>query len=109
MKFLVDAQLPPGLVQWLSEHGHEAQHVEEIGLHNADDSKIWERALIDNFIIITKDEDFVERAAHSLNSPRIVWLRIGNSTNAALKQWLAIRFSNIEELLNRGDTLVEVR
>ena len=109
MKFLIDAQLPPGLTQWLKERGHEAQHVEEVGLRNADDSEIWNRALTDSFIIITKDEDFVERAAHSKNSPRIVWLRIGNTTNAALKQWLITRFANVEELLNHGDALIEVR
>ena len=62
-----------------------------------------------NISIITKDEDFVERAAHSKNSPRIVWLRVGNTTNIALKQWLVTRFANIEELLNRGDVLIEVR
>jgi predicted nuclease of predicted toxin-antitoxin system len=27
MKFLVDAQLPPGLCSWLEERGHEAVHV----------------------------------------------------------------------------------
>ncbi len=109
MKFLIDAQLPPGLTYWLAERGHIAKHVEEVGLRNADDSEIWSRALSDSFIIITKDEDFVERAAHSKNSPRIVWLRVGNTTNTALKQWLTTRFINIEELLNRGDTLIEVR
>ena len=109
MKFLIDAQLPPGLTHWLIDRGFEAQHVEEIGLHDADDSDIWVRALADNSIIITKDEDFVERVAHSKNSPRIVWLRIGNTTNAALKQWLTKRFTNIEELLNRGDAIIEVR
>ena len=109
MKFLIDAQLPPGLTQWLADRGYEAHHVEEVGLRNATDSEIWDGALANNFIIITKDEDFVERAAHSKNSPRIVWLRVGNTTNIALKQWLVTRFANIEELLNRGDVLIEVR
>jgi predicted nuclease of predicted toxin-antitoxin system len=27
MKFLVDAQLPPGLCRWLQARGHEAEHV----------------------------------------------------------------------------------
>ncbi len=37
MKFLVDAQLPPALVQWLSGEGHEATHVEDEGLLDAED------------------------------------------------------------------------
>ena len=34
MKFLVDAQLPPALARRLREAGHEAQHVEDIGLRD---------------------------------------------------------------------------
>lgn len=29
MKFLVDANLPPGLSAWLREHNHEAIHVND--------------------------------------------------------------------------------
>jgi predicted nuclease of predicted toxin-antitoxin system len=27
MRFLIDAQLPPALVRWLTEQGHYAEHV----------------------------------------------------------------------------------
>jgi len=30
MKFLVDAQLPPGLAGWLEARGHEAGHVHAV-------------------------------------------------------------------------------
>ena len=60
-------------------------------------------------VIITKDEDFAARAAHDPNAPRIVWLRVGNTTNAALVHWLTPRFPNIIALLERGDVLIEVR
>lgn len=109
MKFLIDAQLPPGVAQWLRDRGHEAQHVRDVGLRDANDAEIWERALTDGLIVITKDEDFAERAAHRKKSPRVVWLRVGNTTNTALKRWLTTRFPHIEELLDRGDSLVEVR
>ncbi len=32
MRFLVDAQLPPALAQFLREFSHDAEHVHEIGL-----------------------------------------------------------------------------
>jgi predicted nuclease of predicted toxin-antitoxin system len=37
VKFLVDAQLPSALAGWLREVGHEAAHVEDVGLREADD------------------------------------------------------------------------
>lgn len=86
MRFLIDAQLRPGLTEWLRNQGHEAEHVGDVGLRDAEDSEIWVRALGEGSVIVTKDEDFAERAAHSERSPRIVWLRVGNTTNVALKE-----------------------
>jgi hypothetical protein len=37
MRFLVDAQLPPGLVQFLEQRGHEAKAVRDVGLREAQD------------------------------------------------------------------------
>ena len=37
MKILIDAQLPPGLKLMLAEAGHEALHVVDVGLRDADD------------------------------------------------------------------------
>jgi uncharacterized protein with PIN domain len=63
--FLVDAQLPPALARWLTQQGHVAQHVYDLGLRNAEDLTIWNHASNRGAIIITKDEDFAER-----NNPR---------------------------------------
>ena len=41
MRFVVDAQLPPALAYLLAAHGHQAEHVADIGLRDADDSPIW--------------------------------------------------------------------
>ena len=109
MKFLIDAQLPPALARWLREQGDEAQHVEDVGLRDADDSPIWDYALKTCAVIVTKDEDFASRAARSFNSPTIVWLRIGNATNQALPQWWSPRWPQILKLLNEGQRLIEVR
>lgn len=59
MRFLVDAQLPPRLAARLTELGHEATHVFEIGLVTATDGTIWDQAIIRKAALITKDRDFV--------------------------------------------------
>jgi predicted nuclease of predicted toxin-antitoxin system len=83
-RFLVDAQLPPVLAQWLRANGHEAEHVAEIGLLDANDNAIWQRALQTGAAIITKDEDFSNRSVLAAAAPTIVWVRLGNCRNTAL-------------------------
>ncbi len=109
MKFLIDAQLPPKLTQWLNEQGFAAEHVFDVLLSDSDDIAIWNQALTTGAIIITKDEDFAERAARTLARPVIVWLRVGNATNKALIKWLIPRWPAILQLLSDGHRLVEVR
>ena len=109
MNFLVDAQLPPGLVRWLADQGHSAQHVNDVGLTSAEDFVIWNYALGVDAIIVTKDEDFAERNARTAVGPVIVWLRIGNATNRALFEWLEPRWSSVVQLLTDDNRLIEVR
>ena len=85
MKFLIDAQLPPALAQWLREAGHEARAAREVGLREAEDSAIWRHAQAQNLVIFSKDEDFARRAQTGATGPVIVWLRVGNTSNAALR------------------------
>ncbi len=108
MKFLVDAQLPPALAGWLREAGHEAQHVEDVGLREAEDRVIWAHALQTGVIIVTKDEDFAERSARETTTPVIVWLRVGNTTNRFLREWMEPRLPGIMLLAGQGNRLIEV-
>lgn len=108
MRFLVDAQLPPALARWLREADHEAEHVEDVGLREANDGAIWSHALQAGAAIITKDEDFAARSAQAETAPVIVWLRIGNTTNLALRAWIEPRLPGIVGLLAQGSRLIEV-
>ena len=56
MKFLIDAQLPPRLVGWLTARGFEATHVAEMpnGLRMPD-AEIWEHASHEGSVIVSKD------------------------------------------------------
>lgn len=109
MKFLVDAQLPPALAQWLREAGYDAQAAREAGLREAEDSVIWRFAQAEGRVILTKDEDFARRAQTGASGPVIVWLRVGNTSNAALRSWLVPQLSEVVWLIGEGARLVEVR
>ncbi|MSU48008.1 MAG: hypothetical protein EXS37_02790 [Opitutus sp.] len=108
MKILVDAQLPPALVPWMRERGHEAYAVRDVELREAEDGAIWKYALQAGAAILTKDEDFAVRAQQTSRGPIVIWLRVGNCANAALRAWLEPRLPRIEQLVAQGSRLVEV-
>lgn len=108
MKFMLDAQLPPALAVWLREQGHEAQAVREVGLREADDGAIWNYARQTDAAILTKDEDFAVRSQQTSDGPVVVWLRVGNASNQALRAWLEPRLPGIVQLVGQGSRLVEV-
>ncbi|HVS51914.1 MAG TPA: DUF5615 family PIN-like protein [Opitutaceae bacterium] len=108
MKFVIDAQLPPAVARWLRDAGHEAEHVQDAGLLMADDSAICRYAKRVGAAIMTKDEDFADRARAAGAPPAIVWLRVGNCSNAELRAWLEPRLAGIVEMASDGSVIIEV-
>lgn len=108
MRFLIDAQLPPGLARWLAGKGHHSVHVNDLGLGAAPDNAIEAMAREMGATIWSKDADFAERTrrAHGL---QVVWLRVGNTTNASLQAKLAHDLPTIESALANGESLIEIR
>jgi predicted nuclease of predicted toxin-antitoxin system len=109
MRFIVDQQLPPALIGWLTAHGHEAEHVRDLGLKEAPDAEIWAHAKEAAAIILTKDEDVAARRARAQQGPAVVWRRFGNATRAALFGRLEDAWADIEAALASGAPVVEVR
>jgi predicted nuclease of predicted toxin-antitoxin system len=58
MRFLIDANLSPKVAARLREAGHEATHVNDVGLTTADDDVILARAAEAGEVIVTADADF---------------------------------------------------
>lgn len=108
MRFLIDAQLPPGLARWLGERGHRAEHVNDLGLGAAPDSVIDARARVLRAVIWSEDADFADRARRTPDL-QVVWLRVGNTTNTSLQARLEPHLSAVEAALESGEFLIEVR
>jgi predicted nuclease of predicted toxin-antitoxin system len=109
MKFLIDAQLPPALTHVITSFGHRAIHVEAVQLLIAHDAAIWAYAVDQQHVIVTKDEDFKNMLllATDRKTP-VVWVRIGNCSNAALTQWFQPLFPQVLEHLQQGEYLIEL-
>jgi len=109
VRFIIDAQLPPSLADWLAAKGHDADHVATTLSLAAPDQAIWLVAAQQDRIIITKDRDFAIWASERRSGPQVVWLRLGNATTLSLFAWLGPRWPEIEARLAEGVHLIEVR
>jgi predicted nuclease of predicted toxin-antitoxin system len=110
VKVLIDAQLPPALVETFAINGVEAVHVTAVGLVAAADREIWDYALESRYSIATKDEDFFLRSVVS-NSPTpfIIWVRRGNCSNRELQKLIADALDQIRLAHDSGERLIEIR
>jgi predicted nuclease of predicted toxin-antitoxin system len=108
MKFLVDAQLPPGLATNLCNAGFDAIHLTSILPGDANDNRVLELANELNAILITKDEDFSHFANRGMVRAGILWIRFGNVTNQILWSRLEPLLPKILDEFARGGLVVEV-
>lgn len=104
MKFLVDAQLPARLAEFLSRVGHDALHTSELPDGNGStDGQIARRADEDERVVVTKDQDF--RDAHVLaRSPRqLLVVATGNVTNDILLSIFELHLDAIVSAFEEAD------
>ena len=58
---------------------------------------------------MTKDRDFIRLLDEQGPPPQVIWLRLGNSSSAALQQVLSTTSLHALELLRSGEPWVEIR
>jgi predicted nuclease of predicted toxin-antitoxin system len=76
MKFLVDMNLSPLWVPFLSSHGCEAVHWSTVGQPRAPDSEILAFAAANGCIVFTHDLDFgMLLAAYRTSGPSVIQVR----------------------------------
>lgn len=105
----IDAQLPPALASWLAaQFAVEAANLESLGLRQAQDIDIFQRARRPGHVIMTKDDDFVDIVTRLGAPPQILWITCGNVTNRALQELLTRSFPAARALLEAGEPVVEL-
>ncbi len=106
----IDAQLFPGLARWMMERfGVEAYSAKHLGYRDATDSTIFEAARDAGAVVMTKDGDFVRLLHDRGPPPQILWIRLGNTSNARMGSALDTSFERAMALLQNGEDLVEIR
>lgn len=109
MTIWVDAHLSPTIATWItSTFGIAALALRDLGLRNAEDPEIFERAKAQDVIFMTKDSDFVDLVDRLGSPPKVIWLTCGNTSNARLREILSATLLAALELLRAGEALVEI-
>lgn len=106
----IDAQLSPALAPWITARFDvEAFSVKHLGLRDAADLQIFHAAREAGAIVITKDGDFLRLLEQYGPPPQVLWVTLGNTSNARMKAVLEGTFRQAAALLESKEALVELR
>jgi predicted nuclease of predicted toxin-antitoxin system len=109
MTLWLNAQLPPHLAGWIEQTLEiSAIALRDIGLRDATDRAIFDAARNADAVLISKDSDFVELAMRLGAPPKLIWLRSGNVSNAALQALFTAKLHEAIQLLDGGESVVEL-
>ena len=88
MKLLFDQNLSPRLPALLADIYPDSKHVIPLQLDEAEDLEIWNYAKENEFVIVSKDADFQVRSQLYGAPPKVIWIRLGNCSRAAVAKLL---------------------
>jgi predicted nuclease of predicted toxin-antitoxin system len=78
VKLLFDQNLSHKLADALAGDFPGSAHVRDLGMARAGDPVVWSYAAANEFVIVSKDVDFQQRALLLGHPPKVVWIRLGN-------------------------------
>ncbi|MEX0996284.1 MAG: DUF5615 family PIN-like protein [Flavobacteriaceae bacterium] len=102
MKFLVDVNLPKHFSYFNSP---DFQFVSDIDL-SATDTFIWNYALENNLIIITKDTDFYTRFLLEEPAPKIIHIQLGNCSLKELHTYFENHWTACKEHIKPSNFVI---
>lgn len=109
MEIWLDAHLAPALAARLSEDlGPKFRAVRDLGLREASDQEIFQRARANRAVLFTKDADFADLVRRLGPPPQVVWVTVGNTRSDALRELVVPAWPMLLAALRRGEALVEL-
>jgi len=95
MKLLLDQNISFRITTKIQDLFPDSKQVRDLGLENSKDSFLWNYAKENNYCIVTFDGDFYDLGLIKGSSPKVIWLRIGNTST-----------NNIEKVLRKNLKLI---
>lgn len=103
IRLLLDENVSEVLVRALAVRYPDGLHVRMLGLHGAADLKLWDLAIREQCVLVTKDEDFVTLSVLRGAPPKVVWLNVGNAGTAAIAKLLLMSADAIDQFVAHPD------
>jgi predicted nuclease of predicted toxin-antitoxin system len=98
VKLLFDQNISPKLVTRLADLYPDSTHVYKIGIDRVPDKELRDYARREDFVIVTKDSDFSDLCILLGFPPKVIWIRRGNCSTAAIEGMLREHQKDIEAL-----------
>ena len=106
MKFLFDENLSHRLVQMLDDLAPDSVHPRNIHRLGASDDEIWRYARQQGLVIVSKDDDFRQRAMLFGPPPKVVWLVVGNAGTKDIAAFLRKNVGRVRDFVADDETSV---
>jgi predicted nuclease of predicted toxin-antitoxin system len=95
VKLLLDENISQRLVALLLPTFPDCSHIELLLERGSSDTGIWQYAKANGLMIVSKDNDFRQRAFVLGPPPKVIWLDVGNARTSAVA---ALLLANIERI-----------
>jgi predicted nuclease of predicted toxin-antitoxin system len=92
------------LVRDLADLYPGSTHVLSVGLEGSLDISIWAHAAAGGFLLVSKDEDFHRLSVLRSFPPKVVWIRLGNSSTAEIERLLRSRYDQLVAFASHEET-----
>ncbi len=99
MKLLFDQNISFRVVLQICNYFPEAKHVRDFSLQFASDREIWNYAKVNGYNIVTLDSDFYDIVTLNGHPPKIIWLRLGNTSSLNLARVFSGHQENIKSFI----------
>lgn len=97
MKLLFDENLSARLFGLLASEFPGSTHVEQAIGRGRPDADVWQYAIAQGYAIVSKDNDFRQRAFVTGPPPKVIWLAVGNAGTDAICELLRSRAAEINQ------------
>jgi predicted nuclease of predicted toxin-antitoxin system len=99
MKLLLDQNISFRITNKIQDIFPGSKQVRDLGLENSKDSSLWNYAKDNDYCIVTFDGDFYDLGIIKGSPPKLIWLRIGNTSTQNIEKVLRDNFELIKTFL----------
>ena len=95
MKLLFDENLSPKLPLRLHDLFPNSLHVRDVGMKSTIDPIVWNYAMSEDLMIVSKDSDMHDLSLVFGSPPKVIWVRLGNCSTSQVENLLRREFNLI--------------